>query len=358
MSGEVRFTALPVGQAPGSGLTSPCAGAGAGPGPGAGESDAPATGRRLPPVTVLARGLRKAYPGVEAVRGVDLTVRAGETFGFLGPNGAGKSTTIAMLCTLARPTAGRATVAGADVTTDPGAVRRRIGLVFQDLTVDGGLTAAENLRFHADLYGLPRRTARRRVAGMLALVGLHDRRDSLVRTFSGGMKRRLEIARGLLHAPQVLFLDEPTLGLDPQTRAQLWEHLHHVRTQRSVTLFLTTHHLEEAEHCDRIAVIDGGRIVTEGSPADLKAAVGADRVAVRTADDTAALSALRERFGLRAHAAPEGLLLHVPDGASFVPRLCAGLGVPVLSVAVTRPSLDDVFLRCTGRTIRDADGTR
>ncbi|GAA0416557.1 ATP-binding cassette domain-containing protein [Streptomyces luteireticuli] len=323
----------------GSGLTAP----------GRGRRDATA------PV-VLARGLRKTYPGVEAVRGVDLTVPAGTTFGFLGPNGAGKSTTIAMLCTLARPTGGRATVAGADVSADPAAVRRRIGLVFQDLTVDGDLTAAENLRFHADLYGLPRRTARRRVADMLALVGLHDRRDSLVRTFSGGMKRRLEIARGLLHAPQVLFLDEPTLGLDPRSRAQVWDHLHHVRDRRSVTLFLTTHYLDEAEHCDRIAVIDGGRIVAEGTPAALKAAVGADRIALRTADDTAATGALRERFGLRAHADPGGLLLHVPDGASFVPRLCDGLGVPVLSVAVTRPSLDDVFLRCTGRTLRGVDG--
>ncbi|MBH1937422.1 ATP-binding cassette domain-containing protein [Streptomyces sp. AV19] len=347
MSGEARYSAnaagLPVGRTTAAGLTAPCA-----------AQDDPAVAA----ATILARDLRKTYPGVEAVRGVDLTVRAGETFGFLGPNGAGKSTTIAMLCTLARPTAGRASVAGADVTTDPAAVRRRIGLVFQDLTVDGDLTAAENLRFHADLYGLPRRAARRRVTEMLALVGLHDRRDSAVRTFSGGMKRRLEIARGLLHAPQVLFLDEPTLGLDPHSRAQVWEHLHRVRTRQSVTLFLTTHYLEEAEHCDRIAVIDGGRIVAEGTPAALKAVVGADRVAVRTADDTAALRALRERFGLRVHADREGLLVHVPDGASFVPRLCEGLGVPVLSVAVTRPSLDDVFLRCTGRTLHSAEDTR
>ncbi|GHF48195.1 daunorubicin resistance protein DrrA family ABC transporter ATP-binding protein [Streptomyces mashuensis] len=336
MSGEARFTDLSVRDAPGA--------AGA--------------GLTAPSVSVLARGLRKSYPGVEAVRGVDLTVRAGETFGFLGPNGAGKSTTIAMLCTLARPTAGRATVAGADVTADPAAVRRRIGLVFQDLTVDGDLTAAENLRFHADLYGLPHRTARRRVAEMLDLVGLHGRRHSLVRTFSGGMKRRLEIARGLLHAPRVLFLDEPTVGLDPQTRAQVWDHLHRVRQQRAVTLFLTTHHLEEAEHCDRIAVIDDGRIVTEGTPAALKAAIGTDRVVLHTTDDAAARTALGERFGLAARRDPEGLLLHVPDGAAFVPVLCARLGVPVLSVTVTRPSLDDVFLHCTGRTIRDADGTR
>ncbi|MCC3775085.1 ABC transporter ATP-binding protein [Streptomyces sp. UNOB3_S3] len=309
---------------------------------------------------ILARGLRKTYSGgVEAVRGVDLMVRPGETFGFLGPNGAGKSTTMAMLCTLARPTGGRARVGGADVTADPHAVRRRIGLVFQDLTVDGDLTAAENLRFHAELYGLPRRATRAGIDRMLDLVGLADRRDSLVRTFSGGMKRRLEIARGLLHTPQVLFLDEPTLGLDPQSRARLWAHLHQVRREHEITLFLTTHYLDEAEHCDRIAIIDDGRIVTEGTPAALKAAIGTDRVQLRTADDRAALAALRERFGLDdATAGPDGLWARVPDGAAFVPVLCANLGVPLLSVAVTRPSLDDVFLHCTGRTIHDAETAR
>ncbi|MFF4734593.1 ATP-binding cassette domain-containing protein [Streptomyces sp. NPDC001262] len=305
--------------------------------------------------TVLTRGLRKTYPGgTEAVRGVDLTVHPGETFGFLGPNGAGKTTTIAMLCTLARPTAGRALVGGSDVTTDPGAVRRRIGLVFQETTVDPDLTAAENLRFHAELHALPRATARTATADMLALVGLTAQRDRLVRTFSGGMKRRLEIARGLLHSPRVLFLDEPTAGLDPRSRAQVWEHLHHVRTRHAVTLFLTTHYLDEAEHCDRIAVIDDGLIVTEGTPAALKAAIGADRVDLRTADDRTAAARLRDRFGLAAVPAAEGLRIHVPDGAAFVPALCAGLGVPLLSVTVTRPSLDDVFLRCTGRTLRAA----
>lgn len=305
--------------------------------------------------TILARGLCKTYPGVQAVRGIDLTVHPGETFGFLGPNGAGKSTTIAMLCTLARPTAGRARVAGADVATAPDAVRHHIGLVFQDLTVDGELTADENLRFHADLYGLPKRAARAKAAEMLDLVGLSDRRDSLVRTFSGGMKRRLEIARGLLHSPQVLFLDEPTLGLDPLSRAQLWEHLHHVRKEQAITLFLTTHYLDEAEHCDRIAIMDDGRIVTEGTPTALKAVIGTDRIQLRTTDDRTALSSLRRRFGLDATAGSDGLCTHVPDGAAFVPALCADLGVPVLSVTVTRPSLDDVFLHCTGRTIRDAE---
>ncbi|MEU8584762.1 ABC transporter ATP-binding protein [Streptomyces abikoensis] len=305
--------------------------------------------------TIVARGLCRSYPGVKAVRGVDLTVYPGETFGFLGPNGAGKSTTIAMLCTLTRPTAGQARVAGADVTEDPGTVRRRMGLVFQELTVDGELTANENLRFHADLYGLPKRVARARTTEMLDLVGLADRRNSLVRTFSGGMKRRLEIARGLLHSPQVLFLDEPTIGLDPLSRAQLWEHLHHVRKEQAVTLFLTTHYLDEAEHCDRIAIMDDGRIVTEGTPAALKAAIGTDRILLHTTDDRAAATALRRQFGLNATAGPDGLCTQAPDGAAFVPVLCAHLGVPVLSITVTSPSLDDVFLRYTGRTIHDAE---
>ncbi|MEV7085330.1 ATP-binding cassette domain-containing protein [Streptomyces sp. NPDC093085] len=305
------------------------------------------------PPAVLARGLRKTYAGVAAVRGIDLTVPPGETFAFLGPNGAGKSTTIAILTTLARPTAGRAEIAGLDVTRHPAQVRRRIGLVFQDLTVDPELTAEENLLFHAHLYGVPHRQARTRAAELLGLIGLADRRRSLVRTFSGGMKRRLEIARGLLHTPHLLFLDEPTIGLDPQTRIHLWDHLHQVRREARTTLFLTTHYLDEAEQCDRIAIIDHGRIVAQGTPAALKAAVGDDTIHLHTADDHAARRALEERFGLHAGPAPGGLRVHVSDGAATVPWLCTELGVPVISVTVTRPSLDDVFLHHTGRSMRD-----
>ncbi|MFC9973928.1 ATP-binding cassette domain-containing protein [Spirillospora sp. NPDC127200] len=304
---------------------------------------------------VVARGLRKVYGAHEAVVDLDLTVPAGEIFGFLGPNGAGKSTTIGMLTTLLRPTAGRAVVAGHDALDEPGEVRRRIGLVFQETTLDGDLTAAENLRFHADLFGLPRRRAREAIAAMLDLVDLTERRNSPVRTFSGGMRRRLEMARGLLHTPRVLFLDEPTTGLDPQTRASIWEYLHRMRNERQITIFLTTHHLEEAEHCDRIAIIDHGEVVVTGSPVELRAIVGADLVALRTGDDAKAALAARERFGLDASADPDGVRLRVRDGAAFVPRLCAELGVPVHSVTVTPPSLDDVFLHYTGRTIREAD---
>ncbi len=227
-----------------------------------------------PNAAVSARGLVKRYDEIEAVRGVDLDVARGETFGFLGPNGAGKSTTIKMLCTLVQPTAGTALVAGRDITGDRLGVRKAIGLVFQDTTLDLYLTAEENLRFHAELYGVPRPVFRERLEQVLRLVGLEDRRGSLVSTFSGGMKRRLEIARGLLHEPDVLFLDEPTIGLDPQTRAAIWDHVRELRARERLTIFLTTHYMDEAEHCDRIAIIDEGRIMVVDTPEALKARVG------------------------------------------------------------------------------------
>ena len=323
------------------------------------ESEGPATAATAArsPVdpnvpAIRAVGVRKTYPGVAAVRGIDLTVAQGETFGFLGPNGAGKTTTIAMLCTLAVPTAGRIQIAGYDTRSAPDQVRRNLGLVFQETTLDGELTAGENLRFHADLYALPTGTLSARIDDMLELVGLTGRRDSLVRTFSGGMRRRLEIARGLLHHPRVLFLDEPTIGLDPQARVQIWTYLREVRERETTTLFLTTHYLDEAERCDRIAIIDDGRIITQGTPAELKSVLGADRVQLRTGADATAAAMLRERFGLTATLGPHGLSVQAEDGARLVPRLCAGLDVPIHEVTVTRPSLDDVFLHHTGYRIR------
>jgi ABC-2 type transport system ATP-binding protein len=305
------------------------------------------------PPAIRAVGVRKVYPGIEAVRGIDLTVAQGETFGFLGPNGAGKTTTIAMLCTLAVPTAGRIEIAGHDTRREPGRVRRDLGLVFQESTLDGDLTAEENLRFHADLYSLPPATLPARVDAMLDLVGLTSRHDALVRTFSGGMRRRLEIARGLLHRPRVLFLDEPTIGLDPQARARLWTHLEEVREREATTLFLTTHYLDEAERCDRVAIIDDGRIVAEGTPSELKSVLRADRVELRTGDDETAAATLRTRFGVHAVTGPRGVQIETEEGARLVPRLCAGLDVPVYEVTVTRPTLDDVFLHHTGHRIRD-----
>jgi ABC-2 type transport system ATP-binding protein len=310
-----------------------------------------------PPPAVEVHGLEKRYGEVEAVRGVDFEVRPGETFGFLGPNGAGKSTTINILCTLARPTAGTARVAGHDVAAERDAVRRTIGLVFQDPTLDGDLTAEQNLRFHAELYGVPAASVGGRIDDMLGMVGLTDRRRSRVQTFSGGMKRRLEIARGLLHSPRVLFLDEPTIGLDPQSRASVWEYVGALRQREDITVFLTTHYMDEAEHCDRIAIMDSGRIVALDTPEALKAAVGKDRVQITTGDDEATIAALRERFGIEAGMHSGEVTFAVPDGERFVPRLFAELGVPIRSVSVARPTLDDVFLAHTGTTIRDAEAS-
>ena len=299
---------------------------------------------------VEVRGLRKSYGPVEAVRGVDFDVAIGETFGFLGPNGAGKSTTIKILCTLAKADAGTAAVAGFDVSTQRDDVRRHIGLVFQDTTLDSYLSAEMNLRFHAELYGMPRASVEPRMRQVLEMVGLWERRASKVLTFSGGMKRRLEIARGLMHSPRVLFLDEPTVGLDPQTRASIWEYIAELRRQEQITIFLTTHYMDEAEHCDRIAIMDEGQLVALDTPSTLKASVGTDAVTIRTEDDAAAVALLDN-----AVLTDDGIVISVEDGAAYVPRLFATLTVPITSVAIRRPSLDDVFLSYTGRTIRDSE---
>jgi ABC-2 type transport system ATP-binding protein len=298
-------------------------------------------------------GLVKRYGEIEAVRGIDLDVGAGEIFGFLGPNGAGKSTTISILCTLLRPTAGSARVAGIDVVQDPGAVRACIGLVFQDPSLDEQLTARENLEFHAFLYGLPRAVRRRRIDDALAMVELTERASSLVRTYSGGMRRRLEIARGILHYPRVLFLDEPTLGLDPQTRSRIWEYLLELRKHEQITIFMTTHYMDEAEFCDRIAIIDRGTIIASGTPAELKSLVGGDVVTITTPDPQTAAEEVKRAFQLEPILDDGTLRVEVRDSAAFLPRLFAELRAPVSAVVARQPSLDDVFLKLTGHAIRD-----
>ena len=315
-----------------------------------------ANGHQQPAITVA--GLIKNYGEIEAVRGIDFEVPVGETFGFLGPNGAGKSTTIKMLCTLARPTSGSAWVAGHEVTAERDAVRRNIGLVFQDTTLDNYLTGAQNLKFHAALYGVPATAVEPRMRQVLEMVGLWDRRDSVVMTYSGGMKRRLEIARGLLHAPHVLFLDEPTVGLDPQTRSSIWSYIRELKAREEITIFLTTHYMDEAEYCDRIAIMDQGRVIVLDTPEALKAKVGKDRVQIETDDDEVAIAALRERFAIEGTRAEGTVIFGVPSGEQFVPRLFAELGQPIRSVSVARPSLDDVFMSYTGTTIRDAESSQ
>ena len=308
---------------------------------------------------IQASGLVKKYGDLEAVRGIDLEVHSGEIFGFLGPNGAGKSTTISMLCTLLTPTAGSASVAGINVVQDPAAVRQRIGLVFQDPSLDDQLTGRENLEFHAFIYSVPAGERRQRIDEMLELLQLSDRAASQVRTYSGGMKRRLEIARGMLHQPQILFLDEPTLGLDPQTRKSIWTHLNELRSKKGVTIFMTTHYMDEAEYCDRIAIIDRGRIVALGTPDELKAKVGGDVVTITSSQPDEAAREIETTLGVTPTRDNGSLRMEVSDGKKFVPRLVRELTVPVDTVTMRRPSLDDVFLKLTGRAIREEEaGTK
>lgn len=306
-------------------------------------------------LAVDVHGLTKRYGDLTAVGGIDFSVTQGEIFAFLGPNGAGKSTTIKMLCTLAHPTAGHASVAGYDVATRAKAVRRHIGLVFQEQTLDDQLTAEENLRFHAVLYGVPDGEIDRRITRVMELVALSDRRKDLVSTYSGGMARRLEIARGMLHTPKVLFLDEPTVGLDPQTRALIWEDIVRLRDEEGVTVFLTTHYMDEAEYAGRIAIIDHGAIIALDEPDALKAAVGSDTVTLETADDDMALNALK-KAGYSAERSDSGLTVFVTDEEAAVGPIVASVGVPVHTVRAHRPTLDDVFLHFTGREIREQHG--
>src|SRR6201996_1622724 len=249
---------------------------------------------------ISVKDLRKRFGDFEAVKGVNFEVETGEVFGFLGPNGAGKTTTINMLCTLTKPSEGSAEVAGFDVVKARDDVRRHIGLVFQDQTLDGYLTGEQNLRLHAELYGVEKAVVKPRMEQVLKMVGLWDRRDSQVMPFSGGMRGRLETPRGLMPSPRVLFLDEPTIGLDPQTRASIWGYIRELKEREDITIFMTTHYMDEAEWCDRIAIMDNGQIVALDAPHTLKAGVGRDRVTIHTDDDDAAIAALKERFDIDA----------------------------------------------------------
>ena len=299
--------------------------------------------------------LARNFGDIRAVKGVSFEVPEGELFGFLGPNGAGKTTTINMLCTLLHPSAGSAAVNGFDVVRERSQVRRSIGLVFQQPTVDEYLSADQNLLFHAYAYHVPADVRAKRIDELLQMVELADRRRSRVRTFSGGMKRRLEIARGLLHHPRVLFLDEPTIGLDPQTRRHIWEYLLRVREQEQLTLFLTTQYLDEAENCDRIAIIDHGEIVALDTPDGLKRRVGGDLVTFSVPDPQAAVDQVKEGYGFDAASRDGKVRFHVPQGDTFLPRFVQSFPQPLQSISLERPSLDDVFITLTGHEIRDSE---
>ncbi|MFH1662994.1 MAG: ATP-binding cassette domain-containing protein [Chloroflexota bacterium] len=299
--------------------------------------------------------LSKKFKQLVAVDKVSFKVKEGEIFGFLGPNGAGKTTTISILCTLLKPTSGQAFINGFDVVRQQNHVRQQIGLVFQDPSLDEKLSGIQNLNFHAMIYNVPASVRKQRIEQVLRMVELWDRRNSFVETYSGGMKRRLELARGLLHRPKVLFLDEPTLGLDPQTRNRIWEYIIEMCRQEGTTVFLTTHYMDEAEKANRIAIIDSGKIVALDTPRKLKKIVGQDIISVKTENDAKAAEEIRLRYQIEARNDGGGLIFNIDNGDEFLPDFIKGLGVKILSVNLRRPSLDDVFLKLTGREIRDEE---
>ncbi len=304
---------------------------------------------------IEVKELARHFGTIQAVKGVTLAVQEGEVFGFLGPNGAGKTTTINMLCTLLRPSSGSASVNGFDVAHQRSQVRRSIGLVFQQPTVDEYLSAEQNLRFHGYAYGIPAHEREPRMRELLTMVELWDRRKGNVRTFSGGMKRRLEIARGLLHRPRVLFLDEPTLGLDPQTRKHIWAYLHDLRRRENLTIFMTTHYMDEAENCGRIAIIDHGTIVALDTPDRLKDAVGGDLITFSTADNATAAKDVRLRYGVEPVIQDGQVGFQMAGGEGFLPDFVRQFPQRLLSVGLRRPTLEDVFLSLTGHEIRDSE---
>jgi ABC-2 type transport system ATP-binding protein len=310
---------------------------------------------------IEARALRRTFKGgVEAVRGIDLAVATGEVFGFLGPNGAGKTTTVRMLCTLLPPSGGSAAVAGVDVVADAAEVRRRIGVALQEIGLDPVQTGRELLELQCGLYGITGPAAKTRAQELLQLLGLTEAADRRTKTYSGGMKRRLDLATALVHSPQVLFLDEPTTGLDPASRLTVWDEVGRINDS-GTTIFLTTQYLEEADKlCDRLAIIDAGEIVAEGTPERLKAQMGHDvvTVALDGADQAATEAALGDLPGLeRVVAEPDRLALYLEDGAGSIAEIVRRLdraSIRVGAISVSRPTLDDVFLQATGRRLEGA----
>ncbi|MCX5777609.1 MAG: ATP-binding cassette domain-containing protein [Elusimicrobia bacterium] len=298
--------------------------------------------------------LSKRYGALSAVDSINLTINKGEIFGLLGPNGAGKTTTLMMLSSLLKPTSGTATVNGFDVLKQSEQVRESIGMVFQDPSSDPVLSAYDNLKLHALLYDVPLKSIDAKISQVLSLVDLEKRKHDLVKTFSGGMRRRMEIARGLLHEPRIFFLDEPTLGLDPQTRDHIWQYIKTLAEKIQMTIILTTHYMEEAEKlCDRIAIIDQGKIVALDSPANLIRAIGGDIVQLRGVVNTDAVKKLPFVRDIRE--SDHSYYLSVENAAQNLQKLLAVAGT-IDFVAVHSPDLKDVFLRYTGRAMREEEG--
>jgi daunorubicin resistance ABC transporter ATP-binding subunit len=306
---------------------------------------------------IKVKNLVKKYNGLTAVDHISFSVEKGEIFGFLGPNGAGKTTTINILATLLAPTEGEVYVNNFNILTQKDQVRKSIGLVFQDPSLDDRLTAEENLYFHARLYQVPADEYKKRMVEVLALVDLLDRRKDVVKTFSGGMKRRLEIARGLIHHPAILFLDEPTLGLDPQTRAHLWDYILRLKQEKQMTIFMTTHYMNEAEYCDRLVIIDYGKIVAFDTPDNLKKAVGGDIIILESPQPQQLKQEIKQKYGLEAKEENGAITIEISNGKTFLPRLFDELTTKVTSVSLREPTLDDVFLHLTGRKIRDEEAS-
>jgi ABC-2 type transport system ATP-binding protein len=312
---------------------------------------------------IAVRGLTRVFEGLTAVDGVEFAVEAGELFGFLGPNGAGKTTTVNMLSTLLRPTAGTAEVAGHDILRERDAVRRSIGVVFQEPALDGKMTGRENLEFHAMLHGLRSAERRKRTDEVLALVALGPAADKAVEKYSGGMKRRLEIARGLMHHPQVLFLDEPTLGLDTQTRRSIWDYIRDLNASLGTTILLTTHYMEEADTlCGRILIMDHGRVAALGTPASLKTALGGDVIGLEMESGAEGLASALGAIPWVRDVKPcgGGLCLTVERGETRIPEVleaARAAGARVGGVSLRKPSLEDVFLHHTGHAMREEEAS-
>jgi ABC-2 type transport system ATP-binding protein len=303
---------------------------------------------------ISVKDLTKTYKKVDAVKGINFDVKEGEIFGFLGPNGAGKSTTINMICTMLKPTSGEIIINDYDAKKQKDEVRASIGIIFQENTLDEKLTANENLKLHCRFYNVPKNKREERIQEVLEIVDLVDEQNQRVEEYSGGMKRRLEIARGLLHYPKVLFLDEPTVGLDPNTRAHLWEYILKLKEKEGITMFLTTHYLDEAEISDRVAIMDQGEIIAIDSPTALKDQLGGDIIELSTEDNEAALREIEDKMEtIEVKVEDDTIHLKVESSDTFISSFIKTLEIPITKLNIRKPTLNDVFLAFTGRKIKE-----